>query len=587
MKVYYSVSGEDYEGSCENPQMMVASKGSYIFLGADENVSSYNGIAFLDTSSYEMIKVVHDIRVTARKVTSILSTGGSVERIYDGCQERLFFNEGIACYHLRGSGKLRVLFDVRDIYDLGTKGREHEIALQGGKKAIVRCRGKEFLVLSSVELSAENEWIETKTPFDRARGGESSWWVYDGLSASAEHEMRIVVAPVSMTSQAETSISDDTVWERKPVLDEEPVALAAAKASLRGLITSTPGGDKGILAGLPWFFQLYTRDEAISLGAFIVEGQYELARDILLREISHVLDDGRIPNRFPDSEIGSADGVGWAFFRLSQLFHGRRSALSDNQWDYVGQQLKEALRRLSEEVQENLVFNGWKETWMDTTGRYPDGRPGARIEIQALTLAMLRFCHEVCVYLHDPEAEYYHRRELLMLTASRELLFDKEKRMIYDGYQEHHRDGTIRPNLFLACYVYPGLLRREEWKEVFDKYLVHLFLDWGGFSSIDKEHLMFHERHTGFNDDSYHRGDSWYFLNNIAAICLLRTDPSYRELAVRIRDASRRDLLDMGALGHASEISSACEQEAVGCVCQAWSASTFIELERELEKTGP
>jgi len=49
-----------------------------------------------------------------------------------------------------------------------------------------------------------------------------------------------------------------------------------------------------------------------------------------------------------------------------------------------------------------------------------------------------------------------------------------------------------------------------------------------------------------------------------------------------LTDGAVKDLLWQGALGHASEISSAMEQQPQGCLSQAWSAALFIELVHEL-----
>ena len=63
---------------------------------------------------------------------------------------------------------------------------------------------------------------------------------------------------------------------------------------------------------------------------------------------------------------------------------------------------------------------------------------------------------------------------------------------------------------------------------------------------------------------------------------MLRLGPKYRSIAEKIYDASVKDLLSLGAAGSPSEISSASDQEALGCWRQAWSASSLIELHHQL-----
>jgi glycogen debranching enzyme len=143
-------------------------------------------------------------------------------------------------------------------------------------------------------------------------------------------------------------------------------------------------------------------------------------------------------------------------------------------------------------------------------------------------------------------------------------------------------DKTIRPNIFLAYYIYPELLEQEEWESVFDTALEHLWLEWGGLTTIEKGHKYFKDTYTGENDDSYHRGDSWFFVNNLAAIALHRCNAEkYEKYISKIGEASSFDLKWQGILGASSEVSSAKELRAEGTWQQAWSLGTLIELFHE------
>jgi glycogen debranching enzyme len=96
---------------------------------------------------------------------------------------------------------------------------------------------------------------------------------------------------------------------------------------------------------------------------------------------------------------------------------------------------------------------------------------------------------------------------------------------------------------------------------------------------------LFVDHYTGRNNSSYHRGDSWFFINNIAAICMLRTDKvKFRKYIDSIVDAGAREILWSGAAGHAAEISDANHLSSQGCFSQAWSNATFIELMLELNQ---
>ena len=104
-------------------------------------------------------------------------------------------------------------------------------------------------------------------------------------------------------------------------------------------------------------------------------------------------------------------------------------------------------------------------------------------------------------------------------------------------------------------------------------------------SSIDKKDKLFKPEYTGHNNLSYHRGDSWYWINNLAAICMADLDrKKYHHFIDSIFHASQNEMLFSGCIGHSAELSSASKQKSEGCVAQAWSAATFVELAEKINK---
>jgi glycogen debranching enzyme len=146
-------------------------------------------------------------------------------------------------------------------------------------------------------------------------------------------------------------------------------------------------------------------------------------------------------------------------------------------------------------------------------------------------------------------------------------------------------DWTIRPNIFIAAYVYPELLSNKEWEICLENSLKNLWLDWGGLSTIDKNNRLFTEIDTGEDIKSYHRGDSWFWLNNLAAIQLNKiNNKKFQRYIQKIISASTEDILWKGCIGCASELSSAKELSSRGCFNQAWSNAIYLELIDEIFK---
>ena len=223
------------------------------------------------------------------------------------------------------------------------------------------------------------------------------------------------------------------------------------------------------------------------------------------------------------------------------------------------------------------------DTTIDSTSN--DTREGQRIEIQAARLLMIKLMIELSNMTDDSkkekeyikiEQEFAKKVKDTFLSSISE---EQQQLILKDGKD----DAAIRPNIFLAYYLYPELLSHQEWEEVFDNTLKKLWVDWGGLTTIDKTSRYFTWEYSGENNKSYHRGDSWFFINNIAAICLYKVNKIKYDYAIRkIIDASTQDILWNGFIGHASELSSAKEQRAEGCLAQAWSAGTYIELVHEV-----
>ncbi len=138
-------------------------------------------------------------------------------------------------------------------------------------------------------------------------------------------------------------------------------------------------------------------------------------------------------------------------------------------------------------------------------------------------------------------------------------------------------DLTIRPNIFIAAYVFPELFKKNTWESIFKKALPVLWASWGGLASIETGHKLFCETHTGVNNQSYHRGDVWYWVNNLTAIVLLEY-PRLKKYAEKIIESSTHELLWSGAIGSSAEISSFTHLQSNGCLNQTWSNATYIEL---------
>jgi glycogen debranching enzyme len=319
----------------------------------------------------------------------------------------------------------------------------------------------------------------------------------------------------------------------------------------------------GAYAGIPWFFQYWHRDEALSL-AQIYKLDKKAAEEIIRSQLDTILSgDSFARQRFPQSiqEEQSMDAVGILARECFELFRTNRTAKLFR-GEVVRKFEKIVPKILRERMEMGLVKNYAKETWMDSIAR-----DGFRIEVQAGILALYKF-----LYLETDNDQY----KILLEDLERETV---KKFYRDDMLWDTPDSNTVRPNIFLAYHLYPELMLKEKWEKAFDKVLPELDLEGGGLASISQVDSRFLARDSGEGSPSYHNGDSWYFLNNLAASVLYRIDAAkYSEYINEIMEASTGEILYKGAVGHHAEISSADCQCSLGCEAQLWSSAMYLNF---------
>ncbi|MBI4438640.1 hypothetical protein HY640_01785 [Candidatus Woesearchaeota archaeon] len=597
MKATHFVGEKSVSGNVSDKCGFLLSNGMGSFANISGSpASKYSGL-FLHKGG-RTFRTVEDVSlVNSPRASELVNRLFCFERKRGVLVERFFFprNTSALVYELSEPYLASVTFDMREAYDFRQWGRDYDVRFGDGltvvsfaKKshlfedmshgsgeyrlfAAVRHDGKAVPVRKWLYRQYESDKLRSSMPYTR--------YVFDCMRVVSK---RLVVS-VSDDRQAAVDESGFVFRQAQKLLEQEKaysrrfisrdVAYSCASKSLSDLYS-----EDGVFAGLPWFFQHWSRDEAVASRALLLLGAKGVKANLLSR-LKCVLPDGRIPNVFGaryscstgNVPLGSADGVGWLALRLKELVQMNKLAPSEKK--FLAEQMKkvaEGVRRSHE--RDGLIHNSALETWMDTAVAN-DAREGFRVEIQALHVSV----YDLLLRL-TKEQEYAELRDRLA---------EKVKSRFWNGavLADGLDDFTPRPNAFIAAYVWPGLLSKEEWSVCFRSLIGSLWLDWGGFASIDKLHPLFKAEHSGEPPISYHRGDSWFWINNLAAICMARVNrKAFGSYIKAVYDASSKDLLWSGALGSCSELSSAMEQRAEGSLSQAWSSAMHIELAEELKK---
>lgn len=612
MKVQHRLKDFIVEKDSEDCQFMLSNGNGTSFIYMTEPLTRFQG--FFWYNNQEMYKIIEQIRFIGAQKPHTIENRFSHARITDdkGTKE-IFVPKGKDCLVVDSHNEFEceLQLDIRHAYDSREFGRFYELSTS-----------KDVIIIKFIKLTDEKEdpvhgkteyttyvciaadkpqfeavkkFVENHYPIDEKRNSAPfSRHVYSALRLTTKR-MCIAVSNekkdaikqaryvykkynklVKRDSIVESIFLDDSELNQRRFLKKvnsikNPLLRMAYLCSLDSLSKLYVRKDKRIFAGLPWFFQYWTRDEAITLKAFMLNEQYRIADSILKLQTKNIGPHGLVPNRIPESKLASADGVGWVFKRVEDLINASYR-LNKSDMKYYQDNLEHSIylqrKFLTRDV---FAVNGPKETWMDTTVGDQDTREGVRIEIQAARLMMYSL-----IYCFEWESKYRELEEGLR-TKAREKLFNDN--YLLDGLW----DETKRPNVFLAHYLYPDLLDKDEWIRTFDNVLEAIWLPWGGLSSIDKNHHLFRPEHTGETNESYHRGDSWFWVNNLAAICMYRLDKyHFKEYIEKIISASTHEILFSGCAGHHAEVSSASKLQSQGCTIQAWSAATYIELVEEV-----
>ncbi len=373
-----------------------------------------------------------------------------------------------------------------------------------------------------------------------------------------------------------------------------PAPLCRALAGAADAFVVRRGEDlRTVVAGYPWFTD-WGRDAMIALpGLTLVTGRHDDARAVL-RAFAAQVDDGMLPNRFPDRgqapEYNTADASLW-FFVATERY---RATTGDAAFvrDAILPVLREIVaghRRGTRygiaEAPDGLLHVGEAGaalTWMDAkVGNRPvTPRIGFPVEVQALWINALAILAGLERDLGDPAAaaapaaaaERARRRfAALFWNPADGCLFD-----VVDG---DRRDGSIRPNQILALALPHPILDRARSEAVL-RVVERRLLTPVGLRSLDPADPAYRGTYSGGaveRDGAYHQGTVWPWLLGPYLTALVRV----RGAAGRARGLAILDRfvphLGEAGIGTVSEVFDGDPPHRPGgCIAQAWSVAEIL-----------
>jgi len=349
-----------------------------------------------------------------------------------------------------------------------------------------------------------------------------------------------------------------------------------------------------VIAGYHWFAD-WGRDTMIALpGLTLVNGRWDIAKNILAEFSKHV-DQGMLPNRFPDAgeapEYNTVDATLW-FFEAVRSF-----VQYTGDYEFVRTSLYSVLKEIIDwhvkgtrygiHVDEDgLLFAGQpgvQLTWMDAkVGDWiVTPRHGKPVEIQALWYNALRVMENLASGFNEPNAKQEYGAMADKARASfNQLFWNEQAGCLYDVINGEIRDASIRPNQVIAISLTNTMVPKERAVSILGVVERELLTPRGlrTLAPSDPNYMGRYEGGPTTRDGAYHQGTVWPWLMGPYISACIKTlgRKAGRRLAAKWLDNFRQHLHE-ACLGQVSEIFDGdAPHTPRGCVAQAWSVGELL-----------
>jgi len=366
------------------------------------------------------------------------------------------------------------------------------------------------------------------------------------------------------------------------------------------LVNRASTKSKTILAGYHWFTD-WGRDTMIAMrGLTIATGDQKASKSILDTFFKY-LDEGMLPNRFPDYngqevEYNTIDATLWlfvAFYEYYEKFQDKALVKK-----YI-KGLEEIIKAHMEGTRYNIRMldegfiaggaDGWQLTWMDARvdGYVVTPRIGCPVEINALWYNALSVYEKFCGICSKEVSE-----EILAVkkkfTKNFKSYFLNDEGYLNDVIMPNEfTDTSFRPNQIYAVSLPFSLLTKAQEKKIVKLVEEKLLTDYG-LRTLDKENSQYTGTYAGNQwdrDTSYHQGTVWPFLLMEfweAYLQVNNASDKAKKYTVEKLAGLKEHFYSADCVHAVSEIFDGdYPKEGRGCVQQAWSVAALVKLYTE------
>ena len=513
--------------------------------------------------------------------------------------------------------ELRILVDYRD-YHATTRGREWRMDIAPvarGLRVIAFEGARPLLLLANRgEARIAHTWYEHfDLPCERERGLDA---VDDHLHAGtfkASLEPGDALTLV-LSAEAAPSLDGEQAWRRRarheaevlgtwrraqPAAAQAPAWIGQLVLAADQFVARRPRADDPdgmtVIAGYHWFGD-WGRDTMIALpGLALTTGRPEVARRIL-KTFARFVDQGMIPNRFPDAgeapEYNTVDATLW-YFEAVRAYHA--TTRDDGLLKELYPVLEEIIRfhragtryGIKEDAGDGLLMSGEpgvQLTWMDAkVGDWVvTPRTGKAVEINALWYNALRAMAGFARHVGQSASPWDAVAD--RVKAGFDRFWSESTGHCYDVLDSPTgHDDALRPNQIFAVSLPESPLSLDRQRKVVDACARHLLTSYG-LRSLAPDHPDYQGHYGGdqrARDGAYHQGTVWAWLLGPFALAYFKT---YGDAdTARSFLAPLADHLNDHGVGSVAEIFDGDPPFTPnGCVAQAWSVAETLQAWQEL-----
>jgi len=510
--------------------------------------------------------------------------------------------------------KLRVLANYRDYHGATIRGWKMQVKpVESGIR--IASPGKQipfYILCKNGHFTPRQAWVSgfalSIEQYRGFEGLEAHLHCADFRAELEPGESLVLVACLDPAS----SLDGAAAWKRhseytasllsalgESTVDDQPVVERLALAADQFIVARSLGeGTSGhsVIAGYPWFGD-WGRDTMISLpGLALATGRPHVARSIL-RTFAKFVDQGMLPNRFPDQgeqpEYNTVDATLWYFEAIRAYIEHEDGSGNPEHGSSLLREIYPVLQeiidwhlggtryRIGVDSRDGLIYAGEpgvQLTWMDAKvdGWVVTPRIGKPVEINALWYNALGCMQGFARRLGESPDGYIALAERVRSSFGR--FWNGQKGYCYDVIDgPDGDDASLRPNQIFAVALPHSPLSAEQSQVVVDTCARHLLTSHGLRSLASFE--TGYQGHYGGSllnrDAAYHQGTVWSWLIGPFVRAHLRVYGDRRQARAYLIPLVQH-LSDHG-LGSVSEIFDGDPPFTPrGCFAQAWGVAELL-----------